>query len=662
MKITSRWKEYTKVNLKRIFGDRIDEESLDKYLDSKIQESNPGEMIIKLRNVYENSIFELSLDDILEKVEERGLIIGGNGSFALNQHEYMSPVSKELIRMKKLRGEYKSLMNKAIAEGDKENEIFYLNLQTHVKQSTNAYYGIQLQPGSFLYNPDTASFITIHAREMISEMMWTLERLLEGNPQFLSFDEFMNYLVYNLERPDIEEIDFLPSLDDLRNKLKEIMMMIPKYMEFFPKVSEYFEEFLSGLGQKEITKLYYVDNLNDFVFKNPRILNLIVDMMNIPIGYRVPGMIKIKDDWEESKKANATRFNEKLKLFTNLVLNYVSSPISNYRRIEKYLTRYRKAIVLSDTDSVMINLGNWTTKIGEITNIPTNPFVNEENSFKIVNIFSHLCTQSTFVACQNFCKMSNVLEEYRYLAEMKNEFLFERMISYASSKKAYAALKRLREGIPIDEIEWKGLKFVGSKLSPLVKEVTRSFIEDSILRKPIVDPSVILEEVRRIEAKLKKALMDGDMSLGNSVTFSGDSYKNIYTNAAGRSCLIWNLLYPDDPIKDGEYAYLFDTTLVLPEDVEKLKDTFPDIYSEIKEKIYNSKEHPQLAKYGIPYFAIPKESNLTDMPLWLKSVMDVDGMVYKHMQPISSLLPSLQGLNRSRISSTQYIHTNIVHL
>lgn len=650
MKLSEVWAEQAASTLQMIYGGKLKPEVLKKYLESKIDAVQPEKIVLKLRNVYKGTIEEVPAEDILDMVERDKLIIGANGSFCLNQNAYMSPVSKDLIRMKIVRKASKDKQKEAKLRGEHQLASFYENQQTHVKQSTNAYYGIQLQPGSFLFNPDTASLITIQAREMISEMMWTLERVLEGNPQYHSIDECMTYLKGTLSKEFTHAYDDLvtyqPSETEFRRQFVNIYSSIPKIRELVKDSKKSMFIFYKSLSQEDRKRLYYSNNLEALLAKNPRVLAIITSILN-----------------EQTPFTSATKipkeFKDRLDLLMGIIMNFVYAPISNYRRIEKYLHRRRKSIVVSDTDSVMINLGNWTERYSQMSGINVNGFDFEEKCFKIVNVFTHICTMVCRAACKNLCIQCRIPPEYHDLIEMKNEWLFKRMIVYAASKKSYAAHQRLQEGDERDEIEWKGLKLVGSGLSPLVMNATRNFIEFSILKTRDIKPIEILKEVKSIEDQIIAGLKRGDLTLGKSTRFSGDDYKDVYTNAGGRSCLAWNVLYPEDPVNDGDYGYMIDCNLTDEKDLEKVRAVDPQMANLISEKIFHNPEHPLLAKYGINYISIPKDGAFKEIPVWIRAIMDIDGMVNKHLQPITSLLPSIC-LYRSRISSTRYAHSNLI--
>jgi hypothetical protein len=131
------WIDEAKRTLNMIYGNMLNQDKLDQFLRNKVNAANMDEVVLKMRSVYEGTVQELSANDIFDIVDKDKLIIGANGGYSYNQNANMSPVSKELIRMKKERKKFKE---EGLRATDPDKQKFYDNLQTHVKQNTNAPY------------------------------------------------------------------------------------------------------------------------------------------------------------------------------------------------------------------------------------------------------------------------------------------------------------------------------------------------------------------------------------------------------------------------------------------------------------------------------------------------------------------------------------------
>ena len=360
MKLTEQWKNEMFSMLMMIYGNRLNPDKLKLFLDSKV--ANANVVTLKCRNVYKGTHSNMDGDTIFETVETNNFVIGANGGYCEAHNVNLSPVSRELIRMKADRKKYKQL---GIKSDDPDVVKFYDNLQTHIKQNTNAFYGIQLQPGSFLYNPDSASLITLQARQLISEMMWTLERVLEGNPQYTSMNECMLSIKKTLEWPFThaysEIVSYEPSDKEFRRRFIEVFSIVPNFKEFMKGNSKSFFIFMKSLTKMQRIKFYYSNNLEGLLKLNPKALKIIIDIVSEGTPFMSPS------DVPAVHKDN-------LNLIMKIIEEYVYNPISNAQRVFKYENKMRKSIVVSDTDSVMINLGNWVHRIIDMGKLSIDAF------------------------------------------------------------------------------------------------------------------------------------------------------------------------------------------------------------------------------------------------------------------------------------------------
>jgi len=662
MKLTDIWKQRVVECLETMYGkDGLQYDVINTYLDDKIKKASVDNVQLYLRNIYEGYNQKILANDIMNIVDEKQLIIGANGSFAYNQSDRMSPVSLELIKLKKLRKEFKE---KALNTTDPEEQRYYENIQIKVKENTNSFYGIQLLSGSFLYNPDTASYITLQGQELISEMMWTFERFLEDNPQFYSFNDFFLFVDNTIRRTvDInsikEYITYIPSTRDVLHRLLELSSTLPNVSQRIN--NKKYSLFVSAtkLNEQQRIQLYYANNLKALIKNNPKIIAMFRNIVKDPEPFYTYSELT-----EEEKKKNIKptlilnkHYTTMLDFLSNIIIPLVYIPVTNYKRVYKYVNKRRKSVILSDTDSVMINLGHWFDRINQWAQLNIDDFNDMEHAIKIVNSFVYIVTKVSQYAATLYCTQCHVPQNYHNLIEMKNEFLFKRMIIYSNSKKSYAAHIILREGREMDDMEWKGLKLTGSASSPIVQKMVRDFVEKNILKSPHVNPYELLKILKSYEDIIKNMVYEGELSLGRPTRFSESKYKNIYTNAGGRSCLIWNLLYPNNPINDGDYGYMFTIYPINKENYIKISD--PIIRERIIKNVFENSKYPELANYDINYISIPKNNDVQRIPDWIIPFINMEDLINIHLQPLISLLPSL-GLYRSRINSTTYTYSPII--
>jgi hypothetical protein len=375
-----------------------------------------------------------------------------------------------------------------------------------------------------------------------------------------------------------------------------------------------------------------------------------------------------------------------LNTLCEIIKNFVLTKHPTANRTIKYSTRRRRGIILSDTDSIVINLHPYVKEISAYYYIQKGynsatcehlVFENENMAFKIVNIMSYLCTYVTQEAADIFCEASNIPEELRKWISMKNEFYFMRIILYVNAKKNYITYVRLNEGKIQDEIIATGIKLNSSVINTHVHDKIMETIEHKILKSKEINPAIILQDIKLLEHDIIRKIMEGDITFGKKVRYSGPKgYKDyvkidpiteeekeripgVYVNNAGRSCYTWNLLYPSSKINIGDYAYIFNIKLEDEKDLNKIRFKYPEEYEKISSVIFHNNSEPYLPHYGLRSIAIPITDTISSIPTWIIDYIDYEEITNKHLQPIISLLPSI-GIYKSRIDSQKSTYSPLI--
>jgi hypothetical protein len=692
------WKEKTKEIIKMVWKEKIPESSIDKYLDTMIEKRKVNFPILKMRNIYTNQGLEVPLNDILKIVKEEDLCIEGNNTLTYSYRKVKSPIPKILIHLKSQRDIHKKKakelseqMTQMRQEGISTDDSRYIeveilwsvedSLEKAIKIIMNSIYGVQGQNGSIIYSPDTAGAVTSQGRALISEMMWSIERFLYGTIHFTSFSEFFAFLNQVLKEVDYNEpllqyITYIPKPSDVRKKFISLLKNIPDLYQEIDSIGVSLFHFINNLDETQRVYLYYKCDFFRLVLNNPKIENIVNTMLEDPASYN-----------SISDRDTPPQFLPLLKVLSSLVDKFVMIRMTTANRTIKYTLRRRKGIILSDTDSIVINLQPYVKRLSErffmrrgldASQCEHLAFNNEPMCFKIVNIMSCLCTYVTKVTSDIFCEASNIPEELRQWISMKNEFYFMRIVMYTNAKKNYICYIRLNEGKIQDEVTATGIKLNSSVINTYVHDKIMDTIENQILKSKDINPPSILHDIKKLEHTVISNIMNGDITYGKKGRYSGPKgYKDfhttkmekpntggetipgVYTNNVGRSCYIWNLLYPASKINIGDYAYIFNLTLENEHDLEKLKDKYSSEYERIKALIYTNKKEPHLARYGLRSIAIPITDTITSIPQWIIESIDYEGITNKTLQPIVSLLPSI-GIHKSRISSTKSTYSPLI--
>jgi len=649
MKITDLYREKMADILGELYKGLIPRENFLKLIDAIIEKKKKNFPVLKLRNLYKFTEFKVPLNDILEVIEKEHLCCGANGTLTYDYNTKESKITKELINIKKERRIFTDKAIEAESKNDFATANFYNNLSNYKKTLMNSFYGIQLQRGSFLYNPDTATMITTQARELISEMMWSIERFIMSNFQFATFDEIFLFIDYCIKdsvniKSVREYITYVPTFKDVYRRFLYLSSTVEGCKNYLLKTSKFTFNLLKKMTDDERITFFYKSNFFELIRLNPKVRLLIDSIVEKDVEFMEP--MKIPE---------AIKFEmETLKVLADTL---IYSKMTTYDRVEKYVNRDRFTVILSDTDSVIINLNPFIEFYCSLHKDKVAEIKKEQNVFKLVNVMSNLCTHLTRVMGDLYCKQCNVPKEMWQHINMKNEFYFKRLILYSDVAKNYAVYQRLREGTLTDKISYTGLKLSGSTKNKIVQEYIQDIIENKILKSETIDSISIYKDVVNLEKLLYNRLEEGDYTLGLLNRFSGEGgYKNAMTVAQGRAAIVWNKLYPDDPINIDDYGYVFSTSLLTLEDCKEIEKVDKEIYKRIEIEIFGD---PRLSKYGLSKIMIPKSGSTSKIPKWLLPYIDKDMIVRRHMQPIISLLPSI-GIYKSKLSSTEFNYSSVI--
>lgn len=635
--ITDLWKRRMRDSLQMIYHNKLNEETLNKLLDHKVQEAlSKGKRYAYLRDIYRYRIVKIDLNEVLIWVNENDLIIGANGAFSYSPKKVLGDTSVMVIGDLEARAREKKLAKDFEKNNMLKEATLHDNLQTKYKQDTNSTYGIACMPGSFLFSPDSATYITTQARQLISEMMWSFERLLANNLQLQNYDEAILYVNCILKEERHWDkfkdwIDYIPDSTEISKYLLSKFSDMSNFNTKTKNISRSLFIFIEGLTEEERVYLYYKFNFPELIKRNHKVMNIFKEVCDQMDPFLSPS--NIPDIYKPLCDE-----------LISVTEEFCYSSIMTTHRIDKYFNCDRKAILLSDTDSVFIILGKLMDIIYSYIGYR---YKYRNNDFKLVNTLSTMCTHYIRMRHENFVKMCNV--EYMfpdYKLEAKNEFYYKRVIIYKGVKKNYSGLKLLREGNivpPKKQIAHTGIKLIGSRIPKQVSDFQTKIIEEDILRSNVVDPIKIIKDIEEERKKIKELIKSGDKSMGIPQRFSGyDKYKVFSSMQICRLVEIWNRLYPEQKIGGGEYLMTFETIVNNESQLIYIKD--PVMREKIREAVFSDKydgEENFLKAHGLKTVGIPRDGAVTTIPSWLTDIIDYDVMARKHLQAINDLLPSL---------------------
>lgn len=656
MKLTEFWKKKCIEVLQSIYGDGLVLDKVSLFLDNLI--ANSAKPMAQLRNIYEERVWEVELNDIPKIIHENHLICGANGSYTYEHKVKMSELSELLIKWLKERSELK---NKAILcdeSGDIAGSRKYDNLQNSRKESNNSTYGVSAMNGYILYSPDTASMITSQGRELISEMMWTLEKFLGSNMVFKTMNEFYSFINESLR--DNISIDMIrkynikiPSFSMLTKRLKELLYHIPEEEKKGIDNNKSIFLMLKNIEKDPVKAInfYYKYNLYEFLRHNPKVMGIIdwIMVQNKQFNSPLPGIMK---------NSEASVYIEPINELVSIFMHFVILPLPTNDRMEKYKTRGRYIIPISDTDSVITRLDSWIEFVSTNGKVKFDTFYDDSTIFRSANIMAYICTEICNFMGRNMAKHCYVPEENRGRINLKNEFFFKSLILYPNIKKNYSAWTIMREGVAVNKVSNTGLALEGSNINPYVKSFLKKLIFEEIHSVKDVSVTNIMRRIYELERNIRdRVLNDRDISFAKYSSYKTSYRTNPFSDSRVRAVELWNHIYPDNKIEPYNKIYIINTVLEREEQINLINDLH--MREVIHNKIFKFPADKSAVPFGLRTIAIP--DSMKQYPLWLKDIIDVNKLIEHHINSITSLLPAI-GVFVNRINSTRNHVSSLISL
>jgi len=659
MSLKAYWKQKMIQSLVTVYGDTgVNLDKINLYLDNLIAKSlNP---MMFMRNVYEEKTFEYPLDDVLKVVDKEKLIICANGTLNY-RHDVKESELNGLLN--KWLSDRKRLKNMAIAyevAGDVANARKYDNLQNTAKEYINSSYGVSTMPGYILYSPDSASAITSQAREMISEMMFTLEKFLGGNMCFKNYNEFYAYVseICNIELDNNLIIQYdikVPTFDMLTERLKELLNHIPE-----DKKKGIDNDTSLFLMLKNIEKdpnksinFYYRHNLYKFLNCNPKVLAIVDWIMIENREFNSPLLSKMT-----SKDSECSIYIEPLNNLVEIFMHFVVPLIATYDRVDKYQTRGRYVVPISDTDSVIVRLDEWIDYVNDKCTVKFDSFYDEGCMFRAGNIMNYIISDICNIMCGNLAKQSYVPRDFWKKLNMKNEFFFKSLLLYPNKKKNYSGWQRLKEGELVNKIANTGSALTGSNINPHVAKTFNKILSEEIHYVKEISLTRITRRVYELEKYIRnEILVNHNVKFGVFKAYKGSHRANAISDSCIRGVEIWNTLYPKNIIQPYNKVYVLNTILEREDQLYLIKDV--GIREIIRKIIFKNPSNKEIPRFGLRTIAVPDTAE--KYPAWIADIIDVNKLTEGHIKSITTLVPAI-GLHLTRMSSTRKHISPLINL
>jgi len=415
---------------------------ISKVLDDIIDKNliNPKAII---HNNYIHKSINVDLISVYDWVKKTKPIVAGFGVFFKNQDESLNPAAVMLENFMSLRKEYKNQLKK-YSKDDYEYGTFD-RLQGSEKTNANSFFGSNGAPTSNFYNLYTASSITNSGQSLIATAEMAFETFLENNAPFNNLEECVFFLTNVIKEKRNLNDNFLENISS-----KQLMKYLKKrFFNYKKEYNSFILNYLLSLSQKDINRIYYKNNIFEFS-KLRKIRNLLSYIIENIDTFKNPNKIpnNVKDD---------------LELLWKLYKEFVFFNFSPYNRIRRLKYDERKTVVGSDTDSTIMTIDKWVKFIKYNIIDVNDKLINKDKTelkFISINLLAYIITNMVTNTLKKYTKDVNIPKRYRHKINMKNEFLFTRLI-LTQKKKRYISSVRLREGDEIypEKVDIKGNKY-----------------------------------------------------------------------------------------------------------------------------------------------------------------------------------------------------------
>jgi hypothetical protein len=329
-------------------------------------------------------------------------------------------------------------------------------------------------------------------------------------------------------------------------------------------------------------------------------------------------------------------------------------------------TKYtpKKSVMYIDTDSNFIALEEFVDYFME--NFPD--IYNNKSAFifKCTSLMTIIVSHVIAETYKEFAQTMNISKEYAGRIRMKNEFLFS-MLIFGSVKKRYFGKMLIREGKLIKDgkgkIEIKGFDFKKASTKKEIYDKICKMIFNTLLDVNQISYGDVLRNANEFKDNIRTDILNGSNLYYKQLSVSSpEKYKNPYIMQGVKGVLFWNAIVPKEermefpaevdiiPIPFNSMTNSqFDKLLENAEEFFETKNykvKYNQIYNfyinypkEFSRMIASMSSHRNIWK-NFPS-GIAKPRYMTEIPEWLKSIIDIDAIIHNNINLINPILESV---------------------
>lgn len=652
-----------------------------------------------LDNNYKKKQLNGTVLDVLDYIMKMEPIVTSSGVLFKQHKDIDNPLAKMIMGFLDLRAKHKKTMYK-FPKGSEQFARYNL-LQLLCKLDANAVYGVLGNCSSMFYNIYVAEAVTRQGRSYISCSIMLFESFLANNVKFNSLNEvitFIHNIVGEKDRRKYEDSMFLDRNIELEECFIKVMNTVDMTI-WIPTEKEMglVWEYLQGVSQEDLNRIYYKNNLYEFCDLNP-VSDLLIKIL-----------CKLESPFINPNKPPKEIKND-LEILVDMIKEYVYYQYLYIDKLDRIEYMQRDIVIITDTDSTIISFDAWyrfllektyaidmpikhkmyemvhlikedefgdkplrqmchlvepqydydfyTDEVMELErSIYMGKFITQDSlKFSIINIIAYVCSDLVVDYLEMYSKHSGSYSEgVKCRMIMKNEFYFLKAL-LTPHRKNYADLQFLQEGNIVPESERMaivGLPINKSTLSEDIKLELQKILYNDILTSDNIDQIAILKKLVILEKNIYNSIMNKEIKYyrPDNVGSISNYAKPLEINGILAE-MVYNALRDEDmpEINMEERNKIIKIKLDIDKKkAVKIKDDYPDTF----EKLIKLLDHPTIGS-KVNTIGLPLDIPVPD---WILPFVDVTSIINDALKnfPIDSI-----GLKRYENDNVNY--TNIIDL
>lgn len=622
--------------------------------------------------------YTTTLTNLCNWITETKPVIAGNATFYRQPKELRSPSSTMLKSLKKLRKSQKAEM---FANQKNPDRYAQLDLgQQNTKVVMNADYGASGAPTSAFYTKYSPAATTMMAQSIITTMAAFFEGFIGMNQKFFNFNECIDWMLTVKRMKSTDALDKWVSIPTVEETIHEVRR---RFHQYNIADDECLKSFIANCSDHDRAFIFYNNNLHAFIKRHPNVAVDIKDAINkLP---KLDACESVPDAYQKEFGDDVTKYNnyvakemfldpynvpeiikENISRLTKHVMKYCYMPYLTPDSIPKLNNHKRNTVLLVDTDSNVLYTDMFIKFIldGVFGDVD---FGRDRMYCDMItcNILASILSACVADLLNVYGLSRNADDESRKELTMKNEFFF-RVFFVMNVKKRYAASIALREGhimVPF-KTEIKGVDFIKAGVDDIVTKRFTDILKQNILFAPEPNLHGMMKDIRQFEKEIYDDLKKGSTIYLKTLNYKArGAYKDPWGTQAYKAVMVWNALVPEQKISSLSKVKLAKLIVTGPEDLDVIKDKYPEEYRRAMENIFGSvSEYNQyladqkakkakgvprgslsdregLMAAGMKAIAIPL--NAKGIPEWLRPLIDYQNIISDIMNSFRSILDSL---------------------